>query len=308
MAVCRRHCANDSPWPVATSPLNVMHWPEPAPHSTGPWMCCCRPLHRAAPIRPPASPSARRAAACCRPETTLPTIYASLQEGDEEGRRPCACGGLRCPFVDGCSRRIAGEDEQPLSRGWQHRARRHPPGAHGVAVAASRRLHCGAQPGVASRTRCVHFVTTLKHCDESVHEARCARRLQACAPRATHRALPGPGAAAAATCMRKPSPPCAGALGVAAGWRAQRARELTRRDCLNVEPVGREVSWRRGRGLSTAGQSAQPTVEPKRRGLPGPGFAAPQLRVHRSLSFSCAPDADEKGADSDRSLGDRTAT
>ena len=49
-----------------------------------------------------------------------------------------ACGPLRTIVVRVLARRSVG------------RGRRYPPGAHGGAVSASLRLHCGARPGVAS--------------------------------------------------------------------------------------------------------------------------------------------------------------
>jgi len=64
------------------------------------------------------------------------------------------------------------------------RGRRHPLGAHGGAVSASLRLHCGARPGVASHNslRSLRSLRSDK-CAESDHEARYARRPRACAPR-----------------------------------------------------------------------------------------------------------------------------
>jgi hypothetical protein len=40
--------------------------------------------------------------------------------------------------------------------------------------------------------------------------------------------------------------------------------------------------------VSTAGQSVQPTASAKRRGLPGPGFAAPNAANSGPLDFSSA--------------------
>ena len=64
------------------------------------------------------------------------------------------------------------------------RGRRRPAGAHAVAVSAALRLHCDARPGVASHNS-LRSLRSLRSdtCDESVDEARCARRPQACASR-----------------------------------------------------------------------------------------------------------------------------
>ncbi len=64
------------------------------------------------------------------------------------------------------------------------RGRRHPAGAHGGVVGALRRLRCGARPGVAPHNS-LRSLRSLRsnRCGESVYEARCARRPQACAPR-----------------------------------------------------------------------------------------------------------------------------
>ena len=83
-----------------------------------------------------------------------------------------ACGPLQ-PFEVVCVRSAA-----------EGRGRRCPLGAHAVAVYASLRLRCGARPSVASQNS-LRSLRSLRsdNCDESVHEARCARRLKACAPR-----------------------------------------------------------------------------------------------------------------------------
>jgi hypothetical protein len=76
------------------------------------------------------------------------------------------------------------------------RGRRCPAGAHAVAVGAARRLHCDARPGVASqnslRSRCS---LRSNNCDESVYEARCARRPRTwpCRPRRAMRPDRSPG-------------------------------------------------------------------------------------------------------------------
>ncbi len=70
------------------------------------------------------------------------------------------------------------------------RGGRYPAGAHAVAVGAARRLHCDARPGVASQNS-LRSLRSLRsdNCAESVDEARCARRPQACASR-RHRNRP----------------------------------------------------------------------------------------------------------------------
>ena len=46
---------------------------------------------------------------------------------------------------------------------------------------------------------------------------------------------------------------------------------------------------RQASGASTAGQSAQPTAEPRRRGLPCAGFAATtDMHAQRASKFNCA--------------------
>jgi hypothetical protein len=75
------------------------------------------------------------------------------------------------------------------------RGRRCAARARSGAVAAKLRLRCGARPGVASQNS-LRSLRSLRSntCDESGHEARCARRLLGCAPRRPrsrpHRAPP----------------------------------------------------------------------------------------------------------------------
>ncbi len=86
------------------------------------------------------------------------------------------------------------------------RGRRHPVGAHAVAVGAARRLHCDARPGVASRNSlCSLRSRRSDNRDESDDEARCARRPQACASR-RHRNRPHrvpPAAKLGLACFRR---------------------------------------------------------------------------------------------------------
>jgi hypothetical protein len=64
------------------------------------------------------------------------------------------------------------------------RDRRHPAGAHGGAVFASLRLHCGARSEVARPTRCAHFVRYVQTTAASQFTKRAdARRPRPCAPR-----------------------------------------------------------------------------------------------------------------------------
>ena len=72
-----------------------------------------------------------------------------------------------------------------------------------MAVSASLRLRCGAQPSVASQNslRSLRSLSS-NNCDESDHEARCARRLKACAPRRhTNRPRRAPPAALQRSCF-----------------------------------------------------------------------------------------------------------
>ena len=72
----------------------------------------------------------------------------------------------------------------------EHRGRRYPAGAHAVAVAAARRLHCDARSGVAPQNslRELRSLRSNKR-GESDNEARCARRPRPCASR-RHRNRP----------------------------------------------------------------------------------------------------------------------
>ena len=116
------------------------------------------------------------------------------------------------------------------------RCRRHPAAAHAVAVGAARRLHCGPgacrrqgvrqaqnspqglfcvrgalhRPGVASQNS-LRSLRSLRSdsCDESVFDARCARRPQACAsrrPRNRRRRVPPAARQQGGRWRRKPQP------------------------------------------------------------------------------------------------------
>ena len=120
------------------------------------------------------------------------------------------------------------------------RGRRCPVGAHAVAVAAARRLHCDARSAVASPNS-LRSLRSLRsnNGDESVDEARCARRPQPCASRRhrnrPHRAPPAAlnqcGSSADHTRRH-----CKGACGQAA------ARLLERREAQDSWPRAQRAS------------------------------------------------------------------
>ena len=88
------------------------------------------------------------------------------------------------------------------------RGRRRPTEAHAVAVGAARRLRCGARPSVASQNS-LRSLRSLRsdNCDESVHDARCARRLKASAPRRHTNRLRRSPPAALNRCLFSPQTP-----------------------------------------------------------------------------------------------------
>ncbi len=181
------------------------------------------------------------------------------------------------------------------------RGRRHPAGAHGGVVGAERRLRCGARPGVAPHNS-LRSLRSLRsnRCGESVYEARCARRPQACAPRhPTNRPCRVPPAAKAAGvgfrsedhhCSRK----------VAPGQGAARLRGAEeRRPCGRARSAQRNLTRRTLSERSERSERSElcdgpqgrapqgtrcvaPTATPKRCRLPGRDFAAPL--VSRTLS------------------------
>ena len=140
------------------------------------------------------------------------------------------------------------------------RGRRCPARAHAGAVGAARRLRCGARPGVASHNS-LRSLRSLRsnRCAESVHEARCARRPQSCAPRRPrNRPRRAPPAATwnQSWCLQE-EPPLVQQRRVRAGSRRAseaprsaglvgRARsahqQLTSGSCLNAAAKGRVVS------------------------------------------------------------------
>jgi len=186
-----------------------------------------------------------------------------------------------------------------------HRAVRHPPRAHGAAVGLAGRLHCAARSGRARHNSLRADALRSDKCRESDGKARTA-----CAPRpglrcASPHKSPLPGAA-----RRE--------VGAGAVW-DRTPRALPRRRCGagRDAPVGRREAlrlWPRAQRASTtdlahlsersakrvasyapgqgriAGQSAQPTAPPKRRGLPRTGFATTKVtHVQRTSNFSKAP-------------------
>jgi len=175
------------------------------------------------------------------------------------------------------------------------RGRRRPPGAHGAAVAAARRLHCGTRAGVVPRNslRALRALRSDRR-GKNDHEARCARRPRCCVPRhRTNRPCRVPPAARVAwECaweflFRVPRAPprrrCGAGRDAPAGRRggqqpgparASAPRGLTRRRCPNAaRDSARSELCAVALAASTAGQSAQPTASPKRRGLSRTGFA-----------------------------------
>ena len=144
-------------------------------------------------------------------------------------------------------------------------ARRNPLGAHTVSVGAARRLHCDAQPGVASRNslRELRSLRSNKRA-ESVYEARCARQPQACAsrrhPNRPQRIAPGTACRDAPVVLlpKETGVLGKGTYGQAAarlrGAEKRRARgrarsalrKLTRRTCSNAANEVRVVSCATG--------------------------------------------------------------
>ncbi len=174
------------------------------------------------------------------------------------------------------------------------------------------RADCTAVLSLASRRRtrfdrCAHYAQTTATSQITRRAARADSRLALLV--ATNRPCRVPPAARARLGCSRRKPPCVAQgrtrAGRGAPVRAPRSarpmasarsahRELTRRRCLsaanavNAKRVGDGAT-----SLSIAGQSAQPTVEPKRHGLPGPGLAAPtasRTAVVRIVSY--APLAD----------------
>jgi hypothetical protein len=182
------------------------------------------------------------------------------------------------------------------------RGRRHPTGAHAVAVCASLRLHCGARSEVA-RPNSLRSLRSLRSDNrrESVLEARCARRPRPCAPR-RHRNRPRrvPPAAQAplaffAEARDVSAKACPGRLRSASeapssAGRVARARSALRQlTCRRLfERSERSERSEFGDGprdrAAQGSRRAATTAEAKRSSLPGHAFAAPTdagLREHQ---------------------------
>ena len=176
------------------------------------------------------------------------------------------------------------------------RGGRYPVGAHAGVVGAARRLRCGAQPGVASRNS-LRSLRSLrsKTRDESVVDARCARRPRACAPRHSrnrpHRVPPA--AHPTVLAVRSRATNASAKAGVGSLWRASEAprstglvaarasahQELTRRGCLSAvsaaneasSATGHKTAHRRGVGAQrrplkgSATDCPRPPLPPQRR-------------------------------------------
>jgi len=192
-----------------------------------------------------------------------------------------ACGPKRKFKV----RNAARESPREQGRGWATAGR------FGEAVAASRRLHCGARPAVAPHNslrslRSLHS----NRCGESVYEARCARRPRGCAPRRLTGATggcPAPSLRAAPWCStvawqrrfgKAPGGAWAGRMGAAekrrVPGRARSAlRELTRRMCVSVVSAANAASYATGPGTRASqgtrseakGKPSEPRPRPARR-------------------------------------------
>ena len=132
-------------------------------------------------------------------------------------------------------RSVVEPHEAPARRG-----RERPPWAHTVAVAAARRLHCDARPGVASpNSLCSLRSLRSNNRDESDDEARCARRPQACASRRhTVRPRRTPPAAQARTELLVRTPTTGLQRRVRAGWSAP----LERREAQGSWPRAQRAS------------------------------------------------------------------
>jgi hypothetical protein len=135
----------------------------------------------------------------------------------------------------------------------------YPVGAHAGVVGAARRLRCGAQPGVASRNSLRSLRSLRSNTrDESVVDARCARRPWLCAsrrPRNRPHRVP-PAAHPTVLAVRSRATNVCAKAGSGSLWRASEAlrsaglvaarasahQKLTRRDCLSVVPTGHAAS------------------------------------------------------------------
>jgi hypothetical protein len=175
-----------------------------------------------------------------------------------------------------------------------HRGRRHPAVAHGGAVCASLRLHCGARSEVAPQNS-LRSLRSLHsdNCGGSVNEARCARRPRPCAPRRpTNRPRRVPPAASATVCVLRANTTdvsakaCPGRLRSACeapsstGLVARARSALRQLTCRRLfERSERSERSELGDGprdrAAQGSRSEAKTAEPKRSSLPGHAFAAP---------------------------------
>ena len=137
--------------------------------------CASRP-NRAGGLRQTVRNERRTAVAWDERECRDPSARSSGNQSVPES----ACGPLRTVVVRVLAPRSVG------------RGRRYPPGAHGGAVSASLRLHCGARPPVVPHNS-LRSLRSLRSntCGKSVHEARCARGPQALALQAAPGRWPG---------------------------------------------------------------------------------------------------------------------
>jgi hypothetical protein len=196
------------------------------------------------------------------------------------------------------------------------RGRRYPPGAHAGAVGAARRLHCDARSAVAPQNS-LRSLRSLRsdNCGESVHEARCARRLRPCAFGYGSHALRAYDPSPQLRCRRPTNrphrvPPAASSTTVfldernhrvrkgAGGWPA--ARLLRSREAQGLRPRAQRASSSDSSQLferserssrsefcdgpqdrASQGTLAQRGQATKRRRPPARAFARAALRTHR---------------------------
>ena len=205
-----------------------------------------------------------------------PILPAALRPKGTEVRLPVAprstssaCGPL-LPF-------LPARFDDALAR----RGRRRPPGAHAVAVGAARRLRCGARFGVVSQNS-LRSLRSLRsnNCDESVHEARCARRPRSSAPRRHRsrlcRAAP---AALQRKCLHRAPPPQQRRV------RTGRAAPLERREAQVSRPRAKRASWTDSSQLSERSERSERSEfcdGPRDRASQGSRRAATTAPVKRS--------------------------
>ena len=199
-------------------------------------------------------------------------------------------------------RLLASGGSMSVLQATRRRARRCPPGAHAGAVGAARRLRCGARSSVASQNS-LRSLRSLRsnNCDESDHEARCARRPRTCVPR---RPTNRPRRAALGAMPRRfdlgHAPPPVQQRRVRAGWGAPGRRRAAQgswpraqRASLTDSAQLFERSERSERSEFCAGprdraaqgsRRAAPTTSVKRPSLPAPAFAA---RTSHAIQTGC---------------------